>query len=182
MESYRRKVQSFLMAKIIDLGAVKVQFSVFSSLVQPFDGTNISCHTSINWKPVFLELRDDGHFERVDQMVSTLQVCCSSGCGFAVESLEQLDININKFKPIKGSTYLPRPTIFVNNRFLLSIQNKDEKFFAYSVLASLNPLSAHNKQDSCPYRKKMGEFNLDNVAFFLSATIRISWSKHRKTI
>ena len=150
MESYRRKIQSFLMTKIIILGAVKVHVSVFSSLVQPYDETNISCNTSINWKPVFLELREDGHFERVDQMVSTLQVCCSSGRGFAVESLEQLDININKFKPIKGSTYLPRPTAFVNNRFLLSIQNKAEKFFAYSVLASLNPLPAHNKQDSCP--------------------------------
>ena len=98
-------------------------------------------------------------------MVSTLQVFCNSGSGFVIESLEHLDVNINKFKPIKRSTYLPTPALFENNHFLLNIHNKDQKCFANSILAALNPLKTNNKQNPSPYKKMLDQLDLDKVNF-----------------
>ena len=120
-------------------------------MIKPLDETKVSCHASSFSKTVLLSLSNDDYFEMVDQMVSTLQLFCSSGSGFIIESLDQLGININRYKPIKGSSFVPTPPKFLNNPFLLNIQNKDQMCFAYSILAALNPSKAHTRQD--PRRK-----------------------------
>ena len=94
-------------------------------------------------------------------MVSTLQVFCSSGSGFIVESIKHLDFNISKYKPVKGSSYIPTSLVFSRNHFLLNNQNKDQKCFAYSLLAALFPSSTHNKQEAVPYKKILGKLVLD---------------------
>ena len=104
----------------------------------------------------------------VDQMISTLQVFCSSGSGFIIESLEHLDININRYKPVNGSSYLPAPATFERNHFLLNIQNKDQTCFAYSVLAALYPPSTHTKHNPKTYKKQLNQLDLSHIEFPMS--------------
>ena len=107
----------------------------------------------------------------LDQIVSTLQVFCSTGSGFIIESLELLDININQYKPTRGSSYIPTPAIFNNNNFLLNIQNKHENLCsAFSVLAALNPCSSHKKQDLSLSKNKMHQLDISQVEFPMSMT------------
>ena len=119
MESFRNQIQAFPEAKVVEHGPFKVQFSVFANLSKPIDETKVSCHANSYTKPVLFLLTDNDYIEMVDQIVSTLQVFCSTGSVFIIESLEHLDININQYKPIRGSSYIPTPAIFNNNKFLL---------------------------------------------------------------
>ena len=135
---------------------------------EPLGETKVSCHASSFSKTVLLSLSNDDYFEMVDQMVSTLQVFCSSGSGFIIESLDHLDININRYKPIKGSSFVPTPPKFLNNHFLLNIQNKDQMCFAYSILAALNPSKAHTRQDPKNYKKLLKQLDLSHCQFPMS--------------
>ena len=171
IESFRNQIQAFLEAKIVEHGPLTVQFSGFANLSKPIAVTKVSCHANGYTKPVLFLLTDNDYLEMVDQIVSTLQVFCSTGSGFIIESLEPLDIKINQYKPIRGSSYVPTPAIFKNKIFLLNIQNKhDNLCFAYSVLAALNPSSSNKKQDLSLYQNKMHQLDISQVKFSMSMT------------
>ena len=95
MDSLKKEIQSFLINKIIESGPLKIQFSVFASLMKPIDETKVSCHASSHSKVALISLNDDDFFQMVDEMVRTLQISCSSGSGFIIESLQHVDINIS---------------------------------------------------------------------------------------
>ena len=88
-------------------------------MIIPIDDKTVSCHASSFSKNVSLTLSEEDYFEMFGQMISTLQVFCSSGSGFIIESLEHLDININRYKPVNGSKHLSFPGTFEKNHFLL---------------------------------------------------------------
>ena len=125
MQSCKDDIQKFLQTKVMELGPIKVQFSVFANLLKPIDETKVSCHASSYAKPVITQMDDNNYYSMIDQMVSTIQIFCSSRSGFIVASLAHLDININLFKLIKGSSFIPTPEVFRNNNFLLKIHNRD---------------------------------------------------------
>ena len=168
MESCRIEIETFLISKVKEQGSIQVQFSVLAKMINPIDETTVSCHASSFSKIVLLILSEEDFFKMVDQMISTLQVFCSSGSGFIIESLEHLDININRYKPVNGSSYLPLPATFEKNNFLLIIQNKGQIYFAYSVLAALYPLSTHKKHNPKTYKKQLNKLDLSHIEFPMS--------------
>ena len=101
---------------------------------------------AVSQKPCSLQRARMTLFEMVDQKVGTLQVICSSGNGFIIESLQHLDINFNVYKPIKRSSYIPTPASYRCNHFLLKKQKKPVHMcLAYSILAALKPSDSHKK-------------------------------------
>ena len=54
MECFRSKIQSFMKKKFAEHGAIKVQFSIFTSSIKPVDETKVSCHASSNSRHFFL--------------------------------------------------------------------------------------------------------------------------------
>ena len=101
----------------------------------------------------------------VDQMNNSIQIFSTGGSGFVVQKIEHLDININKFKPIRGSSYIATPSALVGNNFLLNIRNNDNKCFKYSVLAEKKHKQRQNK-----YKPNLHKLNFDNIEFPMSLT------------
>ena len=165
MQSCKDDFQKFLQTKVMELGPNKVQFTVFANLLKPIDEIKVSCHASSYAKPVITQMDDNDYYSMVDQMVSTIQMFCSSGSGFIVASLAHLDININLFTPIKGSSFIPTPVVFRNNNFLLNIHNRDQFCFAYAVLAALYPCSSHTKNEAASYRSKLDKLKMTGFEF-----------------
>ena len=90
MESFRNQIQAFPEAKVVEHGPFKMKFSVFANWSKPIDETKVSCHANSYTKPILFLLTVNDYLEMVDQIVSTLQVFCSTGSGFIIESLEHL--------------------------------------------------------------------------------------------
>ena len=89
--------------------------------------------------------------------------------GFVVQKIDHLDININKFKPIRGSSYIATPSALVGNNFLLNIRNNDNKFIADSVLAARFP-EKEQKQRQNQYNSNLHKLKFDNIEFPMSLT------------
>ena len=105
----------------------------------------------------------------IDQMKNSIQMFSTIGSGFVVQKIDHLDININKFKPIRGSSYIATPAALVGNNFLVNIQNNDNKCFAYSVLAALFPANK-NRERQNKYKPNLNKLNLDSIEFPMSLT------------
>ena len=75
----------------------------------------------------------------IDQMNNSIRIFSTGGSGLVVQKIDLMDININKINPIRGSSYITKPSVLFGNHFLLNIRNIDNKCFAYSVLAEMFP-------------------------------------------
>ncbi|XP_026746584.1 uncharacterized protein LOC113507863, partial [Trichoplusia ni] len=62
---------------------------------------------------------------------------CQSGWSFV--SINHLEININKYCPMRGGTYLELPDVIKNTKSCLNIHNNDEYCFLWCVVAALFP-------------------------------------------
>ena len=159
----------FVRNKIVELGPLKIQLSVFVQMLKPTDDTKVGCHANTKSKTLTTELSDDEIFEMVDQINNSIQIFSTGGSGFVVQKIDHLDININKFKPIRGSSYIATPSALVGNNFLLNIRNNDNKCFTYSVLAAMFPEKEH-KQRQNKYKPNLHKLNFDNIEFPMSLT------------
>ena len=73
-QSCKDDIQKILQTKVMELGPIKVQFSVFANLLKPIDGTKVSCHACSYAKPGITQMDDNDYYSLVDQMVSTVQM------------------------------------------------------------------------------------------------------------
>ena len=148
--------------KIAELGPLKFQLSVFVQMLTPTDDTKVGCHANTKSIVLTTEPSDDEIFEMIDQMNNSIQIFSTGGSGFVVTKIDHLDININKFNPIRGSSNIATPAALVGNNFLLNIRNNGNKCFAYSLLAALYPENK-NRERQNKYRPNMHTLNFDNI-------------------
>ena len=148
---------------------MKIQLSVFVQMLKPTDDTKVGCQANTKSKTLTTELSDDDVFEMIDQMNISNQIFSTVGSGFVVQKIDHLDININKFKPIRGSSYIATPSALSGNNFLLNMRNNDSKSFAYSVLAALYPENK-NRERQNKYKSNLQKLSFDNIEFPMSLT------------
>ena len=62
-----------------------------------------------------------------------------SGSGWYFKEVIQLEIHTTKFDPMKGSSCIPLPDWIMRKKAIVSIRNKDNKCFIWSILRYLHP-------------------------------------------
>ena len=62
-----------------------------------------------------------------------------NGTGWKMKEIVKLEINTTDFKPMRGSSYIPLPDWIMRKKAIVSIRNKDDKCFLWSVLRYLHP-------------------------------------------
>ena len=73
------------------------------------------------------------------EIADKLTVYQQNGSGWYFKEIVQLDIHTTQLKPIRGSSYIPLPDWIMRKKAIVSIRNKDNKCFIWSVLRYLHP-------------------------------------------
>ena len=92
---------------------------------------------------------------KIMQGINTYQ---NNGSDWYFKEISKLEIHINEFKPMRGSSYIPLPDWIMRKKAIVSIRNKDDKCFLWSILRSLHP---REKNDSRFSDLKKYEFSLN---------------------
>jgi len=71
-----------------------------------------------------------------------------NGSQWQFERVNNYYVNILKYNPLKGSSYVELPAKFKNTKACLNIVNKDDKCFKYCLAASLYPVEKHAERPS----------------------------------
>ena len=93
------------------------------------------------------------------QIINKIAQWISEGSGWSIESVDNHYINIVKYNPLKGSSYIKLPQELRNNaKGLKSMKNEDNECFRWCHIRYLNP------QDKDPQRiKKIDKEYIKNL-------------------
>ena len=75
----------------------------------------------------------------IRNIIEKINIYQQNGSGWYFKEVIQLEIHTVKFSPMKGSSYIPLPDWIMRKKAIVSIRNKDDKCFLWSVLRYLHP-------------------------------------------
>lgn len=88
------------------------------------------------------------------------------GSGFSLSAIKELTVQVNRYDPIRGSSYIKTPKFLADKRAIVNVKNKDNKCFMWAVLSALH----HDKQSKNhdrlkKYEKYDNELNFKGIEF-----------------
>ena len=92
--------------------------------------------TYINFKTTDVKELLSKFIREIIENIITFQ---KNGSGWYFKEVVQLEIHTTEFNPMKGSSYIPLPDWIMRKKAIVSIRNKDDKCFLWSVLRYLHP-------------------------------------------
>lgn len=133
----------------------KVNFELFAFFVQPkneclsrqIKSFSIKYHTiynSTNLSELYLDVIAD-----LKRKMMEFEHCES---GWSFEKISHLEININKYCPLRGGSYIDLPSCIKNTKSCINIKTHDDDCFLWSIVAALYPCKLNvNRTNSYPH-------------------------------
>ena len=84
--------------------------------------------------------------------------------GWSLKIILNLTININKFNPMRGSSYIPLPDVIVRKKACVNVINHDNECFKWAILSALHPVQQNRNRVSSYYQYK-NELNFNGIEF-----------------
>ena len=96
-----------------------------------------------------------------NELINRISEWISEGSGWVIKSVDKHEIDISKYKPLRGSSYLPLPEKIKNKKATINIQNKnDNECFRRYHLAFLCPVK-QNAERISKYNKYIYKVKYD---------------------
>ena len=77
--------------------------------------------------------------DAIRDILNKLSIYQLHGSGWYFKEVLYLEIHTYQFNPIKGNSYIPLPDWIMRKKAIISIRNKDNKCFLWSILRYLHP-------------------------------------------
>ena len=85
------------------------------------------------------------------------------GTGAAVNKRNKLYVNIAKYEPLKGSSYMPLPDKIANKKAVINVKNDDNRCIEWALKSALYPAKS-NVNNKFTYTKY--DLNLEGIVDF----------------
>lgn len=100
-------------------------------------------------KPIFnKEELVESYNIKIYEVLKKMEEFQERGSDWILVSLLHLEININKYQPIKGSTYIPLPKTLANKKACVNVHNDDVYCFKWAIISALSPLQSNLHRSS----------------------------------
>ena len=107
---------------------------------------------------------DEQYSRCVEKIIESVENFARNGSGWVSDGVATLEVNIVKYQPLVGSTFVPTPSKLKRTRSIINVQNNDEKCFLWSVLAALDPI-ARNPYRVSHYTPYEHELNMTDIPY-----------------
>ncbi|XP_065217650.1 uncharacterized protein LOC135843631 [Planococcus citri] len=140
LSGLRPEVEDILAETAGKLSSFKYNLELFAKYYKPIEMSDVK---SFNTKNIIYcaESGDlEGAYQQFENMIKIKsEEFQSKGSGWSLEKILFLEVNINKYKPIGGSSYIPLPKWLANKKAIINIQNNDQACFAWAIISALYP-------------------------------------------
>lgn len=175
-EDEYHKIETFLqdnkrvMIKLIDESVaknvcIKVNFELFAHFI--LYKTNEQQLKSFNTKYEIIYKNTDlniffmNMIDKINQKITEFEHCES---GWSFVAISHLEINVNKYTPMRGGTYLELPPSVRNSKSCINIKNSDNCCFLWSVVAGMFPAKNNVcRPSSYPHYSRV--LNIEGMSF-----------------
>ena len=95
--------------------------------------------------------------DAIRDIIQKLNIYQLNGSGWYFKEVLYLEIHTYQFNPIKASSYIPLPDWLMRKKAIISIRNKINKCFIWSILRYLHPKPKHGAtlKDLTPYENEL---------------------------
>ncbi|XP_031777338.1 uncharacterized protein LOC116415884 [Nasonia vitripennis] len=81
----------------------------------------------------------------IEPLLTDIEEFQERDSGWTLHSIENIQININKFNPMRaGSSYIPLPAFIEKRKACINVKNYDNKCFIWAILSALYPVKHGN--------------------------------------
>ena len=88
------------------------------------------------------------------------------GSGWVFVEVENLTLHMDKWDPVKASSYIDLPKELKNKKALINMENEDNKCFLWCVLRALNPSNdKHPSRIDKDLKSKEHTLNMEGIAY-----------------
>ncbi|XP_054283625.1 uncharacterized protein LOC129000686 [Macrosteles quadrilineatus] len=95
-----------------------------------------------------------------EKVLKEMEEFQSKGSGWTLSKIINIELRINRYVPLRGSSYIDLPTPLKLKKAIINIQNNDYKCFLWSVLAAIHPVGFNeNPHRVHNYRQYEHEFD-----------------------
>ena len=122
--------------------------------------------------PAQILLRPDKIDEQIELAIATIlekyEAIIALGSDWTIRRIHCHLLKFARNDPLGGSSYIPTPKSIAGKYAVVNVQNKDERCFLYSVLASFHPANDHVSMPR-KYMQYLPELKIDWLKFSLKA-------------
>ena len=103
------------------------------------------------------------------EVLNAITVWLSEGSRWTVESIDHRYINIVKYKPLKGSSYIELPPKLKSSaKRLINLQNKDNEFFRWCYIRHSDPQQKYPQRIKKCDKEYIKSLDYTNVTFLVA--------------
>ena len=158
----KEKFTDLIEQEILKLGSVKVSFGLQVQFEIERNGkTQEMKHYFKEDQPhVFnrdnKELIEQKYQEFMRRIKGEIENWSLEGSGWEVESIETAYVNVARYQPLRGGTYLPLPANLAKKKAIINVKNRDNQCLKWALRAALfPPKMERTRKDQANIRLKM---------------------------
>ncbi|KAG7294835.1 hypothetical protein JYU34_022791 [Plutella xylostella] len=120
--------------------AIKINFELYVSYTLPKNEETSIKSFNTSYEALF-ENSDISsvYCNSAEKLVTKCSEFELSESGWTIDSISHLEVNINKYNPLRAGSFVKLPAKISRTKACLNIQNKDEHCFLWSIMAHLYP-------------------------------------------
>jgi hypothetical protein len=101
-----------------------------------------------------------------DPILKDMEEFQDKDSGWTLHSIVNLTININKYNPMRGSSYIEIPASIKKKHACVNVNNDDDECFKWALLSALHPVEwGNNPTRVSKYKPYEHELNFDCIEF-----------------
>ncbi|KAL0810435.1 hypothetical protein ABMA28_010574 [Loxostege sticticalis] len=104
--------------------------------------------------------------ETLDQKISEFE---KKDSGWTVQNILNIDVNVNKFNPLNGSSYIDLPHDIKNKKAVINVKNSDFQCFKWALLSALYPVNKSSDRVQS-YTQHQNKLNFKGITFPVKLT------------
>lgn len=89
--------------------------------------------------------------------------------GWSLTKINYIELNINKFNPLRGTSYIDLPKDIKLKKAVINVQNSDNLCFKWALLSALYPVKKHTERPTS-YSAHVNMLKFDGVSFPIKLT------------
>ena len=154
-----------------DHNALKVNTELATEyIITKGDGEEVESIKYFNTKShaIFKTTELDKWFKEnvTDRITRDMEEFNEQGSGWTLKSILHLMVNINKFNPMRGSSFIKTPPFIAKKRAILNVKNKDQECFKWAILSALLNFDRKDHPNRVSkYFEFQNRLNFANISF-----------------
>ncbi|KAL9972240.1 hypothetical protein ACROYT_G018509, partial [Oculina patagonica] len=141
----KKKFYDLLVSEIDDLRSLKASFGLEVKFSIQRDGvTQHMNHYFSEREPHVFSKNTKEEIEKefdrfIEKAKGEIEAWSEKGSGWKIERIEMAYINVARYQPLRGGSYLPLPPKLANKKAVINVQNRDNECLKWALRAALFP-------------------------------------------